>query len=240
MPRLVDYPHGSLKSALEIAAAVDYLGGSCSIVNCADRLKKKISGAFRSLISASIKHGLITNNKEVLNTTELYRVYKLAYDENEKLETLRKVFFYPPLYQKIYERFKGKELPVAMLHKLLIRELGVEERYGSRTAGYFIDGAKSLKLLENGKLIDDVTVDSTTEVDEIGKDEGFLPDLKLEGDDLSTDVVTLPLVDTNDYFTVMIVGPGMNTKIQLGEEDDLIILDAMINKIKKKLKEGSK
>jgi hypothetical protein len=36
----------------------------------------------------------------------------------------------------------------------------------------------------------------------------------------------------------MIVGPGMNTKIEIIEEDDLLILDAMINKIKRKFKEG--
>jgi hypothetical protein len=140
MPRTVDYPHAAFKSSIDLATAVDYLGGSCSVINCAERLNKKVSGAFKSLVSAAVKHGLITVKKDVLNTTELYRLYKFSYNEEEKLDTLRKAFLYPVLYQKIYERFKGKELPVSMLDKLIIRELAVEESYGSRVAGYFVDG----------------------------------------------------------------------------------------------------
>jgi hypothetical protein len=119
MPRIVDYPHASFKSAFEVASAVDYLGGSCSSESCAERMKKKVSGAFKSTITAALKHGLITSKKDVLSITELFRLHKLGYNEQEKLEFLRKSFLMPILYSKIYERFRGKELPGLMSKKVM-------------------------------------------------------------------------------------------------------------------------
>jgi hypothetical protein len=243
MPKVVDYPHASFKSVFEIAAAVDYLGGSCSVESCAERMQKKVSGAFKALISAAIKHGLLTNKKDVLSVTELYRHHKLGYNEQEKLEVLRQSFLMPSLYSKIYSRFKGKELPISMLDKLLIRELNVEETYASRVSGYFVDGAKTVKLLENGKLLDEINFGSTIDNVEVAAENREDESGKLEGIDtkppeLPIEAVALP-ISNKDLFTVMIVGPGMNTKIEINEEDDLVILDAMIRKIKKKLKEGS-
>ena len=244
MPKIVDYPHASFKNVFEIAAAVDYLGGSCSVGSCAERLKKKVSGAFKSLISGAMKHGLITSKKDVLSITELYRIHKLAYNDQERMRILRKSFLMPNLYFKIYERFRGKELPVSMLDKLLIREFGVEESYASRISGYFIDGAKGLNMLENGRLIDDNNLSKSEDVEGNGSDiysvnEDNIEEEKNFPKEVSIENVTLPIVSNNNIFTVMIVGPGMNTKIEINEEDDLFILDAMIKKIKKKLKEGS-
>ena len=243
MPRVVDYPHASFKSAFEVAASVDYLGGSCSVESCADRMKKKVSGAFRSLINAAMKHGLITSKKEVLSITELFRLYKLGYNEQEKLEFLRKSFLMPALYSRVYERFRGKELPVSMLEKLLIREFNVEESYASRVSGYFIDGAKTTNLLENGKLLNDTNLKSSSEQDENNAENDSSEPASYEvakpNKEVSVNTIELPITSNKDLFTVMIVGPGMNTKIEINEEDDLIILDAMIKKIKRKLSEGS-
>lgn len=244
MPKIVDYPHASFKSVFEIAAAVDYLGGSCSVESCAERMKKKVSGAFKSLISAAVKHGLLTYKKDVLSVTELYRHHKLGYNEQEKLEVLRKSFLMPSLYQKIYERFKGKELPISMLDKLLIRELNVEEAYASRVSGYFVDGAKTVKLLENGQLVNDDNletnmVNNEPEIEEEENGIETLQTIERRQKELPIETISLPISTNKDLFTVMIVGPGMNTKIEINEEDDLLILDAMIKKIKKKLKEGS-
>ena len=242
MPRLIEHPRASFKNGLEVAASVDYIGGSCTIDICAEKMKKKVSGAFKGLISAGVKHGLVTMKKEVLSTTELYRTYKLAYDEKEKTETLRKAFLYPPLYQKIYERFKGKDLPVAMLDKILIREFGVEEVYASRVSGYFIDGAKASSILENGKLVDNIKVVLTEPTDDIPDDDEteIVNNGETQKKVIQQETLNINLSNANDTFTIAIVGPGMNTKIAINEEDDLLILEAMLNKIKKKLREGSK
>lgn len=242
MPRLIEHPRASFKNGLEIAASVDYMGGSCTVEICAEKMKKKVSGAFKGLISAGVKHGLVTMKKDSLTTTELYRTLKLAYDEKEKTETLRKAFLYPPLYQKIYERFKGRDLPVAMLDKILIREFGVEEVYASRVSGYFIEGAKSTSILENGKIIDNIKIVPAESTDEIPEDEetDVVNNAEAQKKVNPQETLNINMSTANDNFSIAIVGPGMNTKIAINEEDDLLILEAMLNKIKKKLREGSK
>ncbi|OJW84662.1 MAG: hypothetical protein BGO69_08050 [Bacteroidetes bacterium 46-16] len=242
MPRVIDYPRGSFKNALEIANAVDYLGGNCSVASCADKLQKKVSGAFSALINAAAKHGLITYKKEMLATTELYRVYKYSYNEDEKLNTLRKSFLYPILYTKIYERFKGKELPMNMLDKLLIRELDVDESLGSRVAGYFVDGAKKLNLLENGKLVtyeNLSNISSDNDVDDKEENDSILTETEVLNTRNSSpeDNQSQPLSINIDDFVVLIKGPGMDTRLVIKEDDDLDILDLIVNKIRKKIKE---
>jgi len=238
MPRTVDYPRANFKSVQELAAAVEYLGGSCSIISCAEKMNKKVSGSFNALISATIKHGLVTLKKEVLATTDLYRSIKLAYNEDEKLEKLRKAFLLPPVYEKVYERFKGKDLPISMLDKLLIRELGVEDSYGSRISGYFVEGAKAVQILENGKLVDNLQIVNILGEDDLSNNsEENLSENNIvnQGDNVYQDGGHLALsAQPNDSFVINIIGPGINTKIVINEEDDLLILDAILNKVRKK------
>ncbi len=246
MPRLIDHPRASFKNGQEVASAVDYLGGSCNLTSCAERMGKKVSGAFKALISAGVKHGFVTLKSDILSTTDLYRTLKLAYNEDEKIETLRKAFLYPPLYQKIYDRFKGKDLPIGMLPKLLVREFGVEDVYGSRVSGYFTEGAKNVRMLENGKLIDNIkTIPleiKEENSDEVNQNNGNGKNNKYQrnNEKLEAPFVDLPLNIEGDSFIITISGPGMNSKIAINENDDLLILEAMLNKIKKKLKEGNK
>jgi hypothetical protein len=137
MARTIDYPRGSLKRSLEIAKAVNELGGSCSPAICADHLEKKISGSFNSQISAANKFGLITSKKGMLFITDLYKRLDLAYDQLEQTEILRTAFFNIPLFKKLYERFKDGKLPRQMLDKILIREFDVPKNVASRVVTYF-------------------------------------------------------------------------------------------------------
>lgn len=248
MPRLIDHPRASFKNGQEIAMAVDYLGGSCSLASCAEKMGKKVSGAFKGLVSAAVKHGLVVYKNDILTTTDSYRTIKLAYNDIEKTEMLRKAFLQPVLYQKIYERFKGKDLPIAMLSRLLIREFGVEEVYGSRVAGYFIDGAKSVHMLDNGKLIDNIKMTIKNDTNDLNEDDSETQDFDTNQSQHAPKTNSNSILESSlslnhnaaESFAIAIVGPGMNTKIIINEEDDFLILDAMLNKIKKKLKEGSK
>jgi hypothetical protein len=236
MPKLIEYPSSSFSKAMELADAVDYLGGTCSIQSSADKLNKKVSGGFGMLISSALKHGLINRKREELSITELYREIKLSYTPEEKLSFLRQSFLAPVLYNKIYEKFKGKELPIPMLSKLLVREYSVDADAGSRIAGYFVEGLKYLDLLlDNNKLVDISSVDP----------------VEIKGDDVIETSIE-PVPQTNTYqlnntsfvevgnlssYTIHIKGPGIDSRIVINENDDLLILDAMIKKIKNKLNE---
>lgn len=235
MPKVIEYPSSSFAKALELANAVDYLGGNCTVQSCADKLNKKVSGGFGMLISSAIKHSLITRKREEMFTTKLFKDIKLAYNDGEKTQNLRQSFLSPVLYKRIYERFKGKDLPVQMLDKLLVREFAVEADLGSRISGYFIDGVKFLNLLDGNKLVD---IDIEKEPANSEKSEPENKESEVENSSSSN--VTNSSVENvshNTAYVIHIKGPGMDSKITINEEDDFLILEAMTRKIKKKLNE---
>src|SRR5437867_10041615 len=106
MPRMVDYPRKSLSQSLELANAVDSLGGSSSEDMAANRMGRKgtNSGAFSALVGAAVKYGLIDVRKSLLSTTARYRDYKLAYNEDQRVQALRGAFLNVPLFQRISDR----------------------------------------------------------------------------------------------------------------------------------------
>jgi len=239
MPKVIEYPRASFQRVMEMADAVDYLGGKCSVQSCADKLRVKVTGAFTALIGAAKKHGLVESSKDSLITTETYKKIKLAYDENERRQNMRLAFLAPPTYSKVYEKFKGRELPVQMLDKLLIREFGVESDAAQRISNYFIEGAKSCELLIDNKLVDIINNGSSELINGIDSNNETQSDsLEFEKQKQSFEVPKSEHLHVSaDSYVVHIYGPGMNSKLTISEDEDLLILDAMISKLKKRMKE---
>lgn len=233
MPKLIDYPRKSFKQSLDVAEAVDHLGGTCTAPSCADKMGMQPSGHFYAIVGSAVKHNLIEAQKGNLTTTDVYKTMKHAYGENEKHKLKVSAFLSPALYLKVYERFKGKLLPIDMLGKMFIREFGVEESIAPKIAGYFIEGADACGILINGVLIDEETSVKSTSVENTAKEES-----KKVGDEMNEPFNGLSnMKESNDgTFTVHIVGAGLNSKLILAEAEDFIILEAMISKLKKKIK----
>ena len=143
----IDYARSSLRKSLDLANAVDDLGGSCNSSTCAEKMGKKKGGSFSSIISSAVKYGFIIHKKENLNVTQRYKNIKHAYDDEEKNSHLKKAFLNIPLFNNIYEKYKGIKLPIEILDKILIKEFEVEEKIAKRVGGYFIYGAKMVGLL---------------------------------------------------------------------------------------------
>ncbi len=237
MPKIVDYPRASLKSALELAKAVEDLGGECSSEMAAERLNKKISGAFSALISAATKFGLVVSKSQRLSTAALYKDYNLAYTSEESSEKLQQMLLSPVLFRSIYNRFVGKEIPIAHFEKLLIREFEVPSDRASRIASYFIDGAKQSGLLgENNRLIDIVPGESSGEEERVNAQSDNPQETntrahqpsQLQGKD---DAVSSHL----KVYVVRITGPGINSTIEVHEPEDMLIVQAMLKKVEKAL-----
>lgn len=239
MPKIIEYPRASFQRVLEMADAVDYLGGKCSVQSCADKLKVKVTGAFTALISAAKKHGLVESSKDALVVTDIYKKVKLAYDDDERRQNLRLAFLAPPTYNKVYEKFKGRVLPIQMLDKLLIREFGVDSDVAQRISNYFIEGAKVCELLVDNKLIDftnGTSLESNEEIKNENEPAAFNNDNKKPLSETHK-MESSTTSDSVGSYIVHIYGPGMNSKLTIDEEEDLIILDAMISKLKKRMKE---
>jgi hypothetical protein len=231
MGKVVEYPKASLKNSLELAKVVDELGGSCNKNTCADKMNKKMSGAFVDRIAAASKFGLINIKKGNLTTTQLYKNYKLSYTDDEKKEHLRKAFLNVLLFQKILSKYKKGKLPIDILNKALTRELDVPERDASRVAGYFIDGSKMVGLLKQDNTFDLIGIT------EEPKHEGDLgPETEGQADEgIKEKRIQKPL--PYDYV-VEIRGPNINTTIKILEKDDFTIVDAVLGRMKKKFNEG--
>lgn len=255
MPKQIDYPRASLKNCLALAEAVNDLGGECSTALAGDKLNKQhTSGAFKGLVGAAVKYSLVTNKAGQLKVTQLFRDIALAYDEEEGNQARKKAFLAPPLFKAIYDRFQSKPLPVAHFEKLLIREFGVPDQFASRVEGYFLEGAKQCGMLAEGNVLAASNPSTADEVIENGRngDENEHstptdPPVALPSTTLATPSTQAannqPSLDHHRHsepeldgrFTVRIKGPGMDSLIVINEEEDLLIVKAMLKKVEKRL-----
>lgn len=235
MPKELDYPRKSFVQALELANAVDFLGGNTSIEVAADKLNQSAKGgSFSALLSAAVKHRLIESKKGFVTNTDLYRSIKLAYTDEEKKRALKAAFLEPSVYKSIFEKFKNKELPVQMLDKILIREFNVADDIASRVSKYFLEGASFTELLDGTKLIE-------TDSENNNIEEAFViestPNTDLITSQLERKIISNPH-SFNEEYLIHIYGPGIESKIAINDEDDFLILEAMIKKLRKKIQES--
>ena len=237
MPKNLNYPLASFQKAYALADAVNALGGTCTIENCAQKMQRKVSGGFMVIISSSQKFKLVNFEKGLITTTEEYKLIKHSYTNSERLDLLRKAFLSPQIFSLLYDRFKGKELPTEMLDKILIREFGVEENTAGRVAGYFVDGLKTYGLLNGSAVLDPANKEVTVTEQSIAEFEK--PVIKVEAEKPveetapKTDASFISLKSVN--YELQISGPGIDTKISIDDEEDLLIVEAVLRKIQKVL-----
>lgn len=232
MPKNLNYPLASFQKSFALADAVDALGGSSSIETCAQKMQRKISGGFMVIISSAQKFSLVSFEKGIITMTKEYKLIKHSYTNSERLELLQKAFLKPQVFSILFERFKGRELPVDMLDKILIREFGIEETTAGRVAGYFIEGLKTYGLLNNNNFIEQAAV---------VEEKQLLVSEPIVAENQSTKEVETPSAHASftdqksEQFELQLSGPGINTKISLINEDDLLIAEAILKKIRKQL-----
>jgi hypothetical protein len=125
------YAYFDLNDSLEVARAVhDRGGGSCArdLVAVALGYSTTKSGAFVSRIYAAKAFGLITIAGDSIATTE--RAISILHPvmESDEIVGRRDAFLAVPLFQKVYEKYKGGPLPQESgLKNLLKTEYGIVE-----------------------------------------------------------------------------------------------------------------
>ncbi len=232
MSKLVEYPTASIKKSLELAKAVDELGGNSSVDMCAEKLHRKVSGGFREIIFSAVKYGFLVHKKGMLRTANLYDNIKLAYNQDEEIQLLQQAFLKIPLFQKIYTRFRDQKLPIDIFDKLLIKEFDVKQHMASRVKKYFIDGAKTVGLLAPDNTILSLEISNETAVGNINS----------KTDEFKGNITSLKeskIVTSSDSYSITISGPGMTSTISITEEEDLEIVKIMLDKIRKKLEKAT-
>lgn len=235
MPKISDFPRASLPKAIELAKAVDSLGGQCDPEMAAGKLGRKTGGAFKDLIAAANKFGFLESRKQRLYTTNRFRDLKLAYDKRAEIEIVQEAFLGVPLFQKIAERFQGKKLPREIFEKLLVKEFEVPEVMAGRVAMYFIEGAITIGLLgpdDQIQLKSEITTDGISE-EQVAEEEVATAPNEVS---LAPQQYSAPVDHTR--YTVSIRGPGIQTDIAIHEAEDLDIVEVMLKKIRRKLEES--
>lgn len=227
MPRTVDYPRASLIKALELAKAVHELGGSSTIETAADHLGKKVSGAFNSLVSTAVKYDFIDSKKGTLAITDHFKEFIHAYDEEEEKALLRKSFFKIPIFHELYERFKNAKLPIQTLEKILIREFDVAEKIASRVSTYFVNASKETELLNSdftfNKFNSENVISSEKEELDNKKEDKIEKQKEIDGQ--------------SEEYKITISGPAdFNFSQVIKKEGDFIVIEAILNNIKEKIK----
>lgn len=242
MPRNLNYPLASFQKAYILSESVDALGGSCSVEMCAEKMQRKISGGFMVIISSAQKFSLITFEKGIITITEEYKLIKNSNISNKKIALLKKAFLTPQVFSILYDQFKGSELPVNMLDKILISGFGIEENKAGRVAGYFIDGLKSFGLLNGNNIVED-----TSETNVESKPAETVAGPKLNPAITKSERVLEPehpdtsfTAKKTENYGLQLSGLAISLKINIEDEADLQIAEAVLNKIRKSFKLGNR
>lgn len=245
MAKIREYPKASLRAALQLADAVDGFAGSCSAELAAEKLGRKISGAFSTLVASTAKYGLIENKSGKLSICPLYRSYKLAYTPDEAMKYLREAVLSPPLFHAIFERFHGQRLPIEHFEKMLIREFEVPEDFSSRVASYFLEGVKQAGLLSGENYLTALSL-----APDVGSGETSIEEDDVVRASNQPEVASTAVAEARpraaaggavigvspDDFWINIRGPGMNFSIEIQDVDDLELVRSTLRKIERAIK----
>ena len=235
MPKIIDYPKANLKRALALAEIVDRLGGECSLQSAAEGMGNKVGGAFSALVGATVKYGFISSKSGKIKLEPLFSEYKLAYSEAQKQEALKKAFLSVPLFTSIAKRFENQTLPTHF-EKLLIREHQVSADLASRVAAYFEEGAREAGIMQADGTINAWPKNTAAATALAGAFPQALSGSTSSGSVLMTDSSEEASTELGADYTVRITGPGMDTKIAIKDEDDVEIVEIMLKKVKKLLR----
>lgn len=191
----IKFPHYDLDEAADLAATVYNLvgPGDCELEDLAPRLGSTVnSSAFRMKVSAAKMYSVIENQR---GPARLSPIGRAIVDENTSASARVDAFLAVPLFQKLYDQFKGGvQLPADEGLESAIQELGVSKKNAQRArqvfrrsaqqAGFFAQGANRL-VRPAGTRRDDVThapsVDTTAERSNNGDAEPSLNGWKPEG-----------------------------------------------------------
>lgn len=231
MPKIVEYPRASLRRSLALAEEVDRMGGECTDESLADAMGNKLGGAFRALIYSAQKYGFVTYSKGRVKTEPLYQDYKLAYTDAQKQEALRKAFLSVPLFDSLAKRLNGQTVP-SHIEKLLIREHDVVDEMAARVADYFTEGGRDSGIVTGSGMVNadqqNITITPGT------GNTSLQAQAASAASATPSDVPPVSPVTVRGY-TVRVTGPGIDSTIAIKDEDDVLIVESMLKKVRKLL-----
>jgi hypothetical protein len=144
----IEFPYADIESAFEVVQGVHNAGGtSCESEQLAAQLKLEAKGGgFRLKINAARIFGLITYERG--GRISLSEIGRQAIDHQYERSARVKAFLTVPLFQKVYEDFKGRPLPPRAALERAIVNFGVGEKVKERARQILDRSAKQAGFFE--------------------------------------------------------------------------------------------
>lgn len=145
----IEFPYTDLDNAVEIAQGVHRAGGpSCEVDQLAAALDAKVDGGnFRLRLSGARLHGLIAGERG--GKVVLTELGQQVVDPQRSRSAKVAAFLNVPLYQKVYEQFKGNLLPPQPALERVIESMGVGSKVRDRARQVLMRSAKQAGFLDH-------------------------------------------------------------------------------------------
>ncbi len=145
----IEFPYTDLDNAVEVAQGVHRAGGpSCELEQLAAELKAEAKGGnFRLRVSGARLHGLV--NSERGGKVALTELGHRIIDPSRAKQAKVAAFLAVPLYQRVYEQFKGSILPPAPGMERAIEGMGVGSKVKDRARQVMMRSAKQAGFLDS-------------------------------------------------------------------------------------------
>jgi hypothetical protein len=146
----IAFPYGSLKDAEEITRALhETWGGSASPEQLAGGMNASHrSGAFRLKTNTARTFGTIDSARGQLTLTQLGR---RILDPQTRASARVEAFLHVPLFQKVYEEFKGVTLPPDTGLEYKMAGFGVSKKQTAKARQAFQRSAEQAGFFKHGK-----------------------------------------------------------------------------------------
>ncbi|MBS3649682.1 hypothetical protein KEU06_13800 [Pseudaminobacter sp. 19-2017] len=148
---LIDFPYVPLEAAVEVARAIysRCAFGSCDQDELAAEMSQTISGAFRTKTAAARMFGLVEKDgRSAFRLSEIGK--RLIAGETEQAAKVD-AFLAVSLYQQIYEKFRGHNLPPPKALEREMETLGVPRKQTDRARQAFERSAQFAGFFDSGK-----------------------------------------------------------------------------------------
>ncbi|MCB2263600.1 MAG: hypothetical protein LGR52_11815 [Candidatus Thiosymbion ectosymbiont of Robbea hypermnestra] len=146
----IKFPYMDLGEAISVAQAIhENAGTQCDRIQLAAYLgQSTTSGTFRLKVSTASNFGLVKSSHGVVALTSLGR--NIA-DRTKSARAKVDAFFGIPLYQAIYDEFKGQTLPPPVALERYMASIGVSEKQTDKARQAFQRSAEVAGFFEHGK-----------------------------------------------------------------------------------------
>jgi hypothetical protein len=147
----IAFPYTSLSDAEDVARALRRRGDTATMDAVAAELGQTVSGAFRTKIATARTFGVIDVRRGQVQLTQLgHRITDPDQAEQARVEA----FLHVPLFLRVFEEYRGRNLPPAKGLEAAIERFGVSPKQSDRArqtlqrsaeqAGFFRHGTDRL------------------------------------------------------------------------------------------------